>query len=122
MINNIKPKNYTNSFQNKLKKDAKDIGKEPKMIVPADKTNNFYKLEETKYDEPLQKHINKDYRKADATLADDITKVDKEIAMNLELDDRVYCTSKKDAFITLKDHKANFANKPTCRLLNPTKP
>lgn len=30
-------------------------------------------------------------------------------------------TADKDAFITLKDHKPNFANKPTCRLINPTK-
>ena len=28
----------------------------------------------------------------------------------------------KEVFITLKDHKENFANKPTCRLINPSKP
>ena len=39
----------------------------------------------------------------------------------LEIDDRVDATADKDAFITLKDHKPNFANKPTCRLINPTK-
>ena len=27
----------------------------------------------------------------------------------------------KSAFITLKDHKPNFANNPTCRLINPSK-
>ena len=27
----------------------------------------------------------------------------------------------KDAFITLKNHKPNFANKPTCLLINSTK-
>ena len=27
----------------------------------------------------------------------------------------------KEAFITLKDHKDNFANRPTCRLINPSK-
>ena len=37
------------------------------------------------------------------------------------MEDRIYKTSKKQAFITLKDHKPNFINKPTCRLLNPTK-
>jgi hypothetical protein len=64
----------------------------------------------------------KDYKKAEPTLADDITGVDKEIDTNLELDDRIYCTSKKDAYIALKDQKPNFSNKPTCRLINPTKP
>ena len=28
---------------------------------------------------------------------------------------------RKEAFVTLKDHKDNFANKPTCRLINPSK-
>ena len=41
--------------------------------------------------------------------------------MKLGIDDRVDATADKDAFITLKDHKPNFANKPTCRLINPTK-
>ena len=29
--------------------------------------------------------------------------------------------AKRDAFITLKDHKPNFTNSPTCRLISPTK-
>ena len=45
----------------------------------------------------------------------------KKIATKLGIDDRVDTTANKDAFITLKDHKPNFANKPTCRLINPTK-
>ena len=28
----------------------------------------------------------------------------------------------KEAFMTLKDHKENFVNKPTCRLINSWKP
>ena len=50
------------------------------------------------------------------------TILDAEIARKLELEDRIYKTSKKEAYITLKDHKPNFNNKPTCRLINPTKP
>ena len=34
----------------------------------------------------------------------------------------MYRTVDCEAFITLKDHKENVANKPSCRLLNPTKP
>ena len=44
-----------------------------------------------------------------------------EIAKRLNLDDRVNTTAKREAFITLKDHKPNFANNPTCRLINPAK-
>ena len=46
---------------------------------------------------------------------------DKCLTAALELDDRIDTTAKKHAFVTLKDHKPNFANKPTCRLINPTK-
>ena len=45
----------------------------------------------------------------------------KEIATKLGIDDREDTTAGKDTFITLKDHKPNFANKPTCRIINPTK-
>ena len=34
----------------------------------------------------------------------------------------MFTTSKQEAFISLKDHKPNFKNKPTSRLINPTKP
>ena len=50
-----------------------------------------------------------------------MTKEDKKIASKLGIDDRVYKTSKREAFITLKDHKPNFKNNPKFRLLNPTK-
>lgn len=30
-------------------------------------------------------------------------------------------TAKRPAFITLEEHKPNFQNRPTCRLINPTK-
>ena len=51
----------------------------------------------------------------------DITKDDKVIANELDLADRIYSVSERQCFITLKDHKPNFQNSPTCRLLNPTK-
>ena len=43
------------------------------------------------------------------------------IAEKRGLDNRIDALAKKDAFITLKDHKPNFQNNPTCRLINPTK-
>ena len=39
----------------------------------------------------------------------------------IKLDDRVEVSASRDAFITLKDHKPDFINNPTCRLINPTK-
>jgi hypothetical protein len=62
-----------------------------------------------------------DYKKSNMEVVKDVTKIDKDIAMNLDVEDRVYSTTAKQAFITLKDHKPNFNNNPTCRLLNPSK-
>ena len=52
---------------------------------------------------------------------DMITLKDKTIAEKLELDDRVEISASRDSFITLKDHKPDFINNPTCRLINPSK-
>ena len=69
----------------------------------------------------MQKNITKDYKKTNNDAFNRVTKEDKDIASKLEIDDRVYSTSKREAFLTLKDHKPNFINNPTFRLLNPTK-
>ena len=42
-------------------------------------------------------------------------------AVSLKLDDRVEKLVKKEAFITLKDHKPTFHDYPTCHLINPSK-
>ena len=39
----------------------------------------------------------------------------------LDLADRIFRTSKREANITLKDTKPNFREAPSCRLINPTK-
>ena len=45
----------------------------------------------------------------------------RKIASSLNLADRIEKFAEKDSFITLKDHKENFQNNPTCRLINPAK-
>ena len=61
------------------------------------------------------------YKKADKG---QLRIIDAEAKVNtkkLNIDDRVEATATKEAFVTLKDHKDNFVNKPTCRLINPSK-
>ena len=43
------------------------------------------------------------------------------IPEKLELDDRIEASAPRDSFITLKNHKQDFINNPTCRLINPCK-
>ena len=43
------------------------------------------------------------------------------MAQELNNDIRTEQVAKQQAYITLKDHKDNLANHPTCRLINPAK-
>ena len=105
-----------------MSRELKNIEQDTKIYLASDKTKNYYKVEKGTYDKLLEENITKDYKKTDTKIADEIGAEDKDIALKLEIEDRVIKTTKKNAKITLKDHKPNFRNKPTCRLLNPTKP
>ena len=122
LVRNIKFRKYSNSFQRVLKSDKMKIANEPKVIVPADKSPNFYKLEKTDYEDLLSKEIQKKYKKADRNEVNKIKSEHTAIVTDLEIDDRVFATAKAEARVTLKDHKENFRNKPTTRLIQPCKP
>ena len=79
-------------------------------------------MEPATYNDLLAKNITKSYKKASPLTTETIRQESKRITAELGIDDRVDVTANKEAFITLKDHKPNFANNPTCRLINPTKP
>lgn len=121
MIQSTKFKHINSPFLNKLKDDAIKIKNETKLLIAADKTTNFYKLEPSAYNDLLEQNITKSYKKAQPDTVQAIHAKNKNITTKLGIDDRVDKTASKEAFITLKDHKPNFANKPTCRLINPTK-
>ena len=50
-----------------------------------------------------------------------VNEAHKSIVNKLGLQDRVFKTTDRECFISLKDHKNDFTNSPSCRLLNPTK-
>ena len=124
LTKNIKhkdPREIKSEFQKKLDVDVKVIKQEQKVIVGADKTTNFYKMKKEDYDELLMKDINKDYKKAPAKVEEKINKDAKKIATKLEVADRVFKVEKKEAVVTIKDHKPNYRNNTKTRLINPTK-
>ena len=97
---NLQFREVNDQFQKELKDDLKTIKNDKKVIVAADKTINFYKMEKENYKELLNNNVTKDYKKTDAKTVDDISKNDKKVAVKLEVADRMYCTSKRDCFIT----------------------
>ena len=118
----MKFKQVNNSFLNKLKADTECIKNEPKLLITADKITKFYKVKPSAYNELLEQNIKRSYKKANPNTIQDIHAENKKITTKLGIDDRVDTTANKDAFVTMKDHKPNFANKPTCRLINQKDP
>ena len=49
MLRNIEFKRVSSEFPNKLSKDIKRINEDPLLFIPADKTNNLYKLSKDNY-------------------------------------------------------------------------
>ena len=90
------------------------------LSTKTDKTSNYYKLSSEQYESLITKGIQKEYNKTNEKIVWQVNAEDKRIAEK-QLSDRIDVTAKRMAFITLKDHKENFRNKPTCRLINPCK-
>ena len=116
-----KTNHQPNNLQRKLGKDLKEIREDKHVFVKADKTTNHYKTEPKDYMTLLNRNVTKSYKKTDHNVPIDIATKDKLLAEKLELDDRIDVSAHRDPFITLKDHKPDFNNKPTCRLINPSK-
>ena len=63
MVRNIEFKNVKSPFQHQLQNDVKRIKQEPKLLIPADKTNNLYRLTTDEYKKLLTENISKSYKK-----------------------------------------------------------
>ena len=123
LIQNIKFKdNMKSSFQRKLDADIKNKIKKPNsLLIPADKTTNYYKMDTTAYSKLIKENVTKSYKKSSGKVVEKLNAQSAKIAENLKLDDRIEKLAEKEAFLTLKDHKPAFHDHPTCRLINPSK-
>ena len=121
MINNLSFRNVSDPFLNTINEDLKAVKSSDQVLIFADKTRNIYKTTTDNYNRLLTENITKSYKHGNNDMVDDINEELKLITKDLSIDDRVDIMAKKNAFITLKDHKENFESNPKCRLLNPTK-
>ena len=121
LIKNIKFRKVKNDFQKKLSKDIRDFKSSNKTLTPADKTSNMYELDKTQYDRLLQNAITATYKKTDNRLIHKINNSGKRFAKDVNILDKIEINGTSNCFITLKDHKDNFENNPTTRLINPAK-
>ena len=109
LIQSVETKRVKNEVQDILRRDAEKVRNDEKLYISADKTTNFYKMDNHAYNDLLKKNVTNDYKK---THSDTVEKTNEK---QIDLDDRVFATQKRDAYITIKDHKANYLNDTSTR-------
>ena len=73
------------------------------------------------YRKLMRDNITSIYSRADDNYERETNIQAKKITDKLEISDRVEKISRKNAYVTLKDHKKEFPQKIKCRLINPMK-
>ena len=121
MVREIEFRETNNNFQANLKKTVKDIKKNPKVIIAADKTRNLYTMSTNDYRTTLSNNITSEYKKAKNSEINKTNRNAALIAKELGIADRVDEFTKPPPFITVKDHKPDFPDNKSYRLLNPAK-
>ena len=109
------------TFQRELTADVMRIKRDTKVIVASDKSANYYRMDKEAHRELMNKAIHDTYKKGADDVEEKMNKDARKIAIDLDIEDRVFKTERREAVFTLKDHKPNFANRPEVRLINPTK-
>ena len=100
------------------KKTIRKIKQSQNVFVFADKTSTIYEMPEQQHKKLLHDNVTKTYKIAPPKLETSINLEAKKIAELINLDDRIKCIARTPAFITLKDHKPDFRQNPSCRLIN----
>ena len=89
MIKIIDFRNVHNKFQEKLKHEITEVRSSDKVIVPADKTCNLYKIEKEDSNKFLSKNITKTYKKSNRNNVNKLNLDAKKIPGKLSIIDRI---------------------------------
>ena len=108
LISSIEFRGVNSGFQNQMKRDIGEIRKSGKVILPADKSTNLYKVSTQDYNKLLCDSITNEYKKAPDGTKDGIDKDTYCIASSLNLANRMQAQTSDSCFIQVEDHKDNF--------------
>ena len=122
LVQNVKFRKRSNHFLKALNIEAKRISAQKDLIVSADKTSNRYLVPPEKYLNLLDREVQKNYKKVDPENVKHVEGEHTKAAADLKIADRMFVTTPREAYITLKDHKEDFQENPKVRLINATKP
>ena len=121
LVKNIKFRKVRSDFQMKLREDLRKVCSSKKTMTFADKTSNMYRLEKEEYHRLLQNAVTTAYTKSNKEAERKINCEEIKYAKEANILDKVEVNGTANCFITLKDHKTNYLNNPTTRLINPAK-
>ena len=140
MVANIKFKDRVkNQFQDGLKKWLRSVNTEKKVLIAADKTDNYYYLPPKNLSKIVRNNVTKDYKIVNEEQVDkvnlDTLKLARRLDGNTDLDPdkdkrsglakTMEKYSRQEAFVTIKDHSKKFRTEPVnnkpVRLINPSK-
>ena len=107
LLETIKFRDKKDYFQDTLANDLKKINSSDKMFVLADKTRNIYETSLDTY-KLLHDNITKTYKHGSEENISEINNELNHIANKLSIGNRIECMKKREAFISLKDHKKIF--------------
>ena len=121
MLEKIKFRKINCKFQDKLNSNIKDITSSRETLTRTDKTSNLYKITKEKYKQLLHNSITKIYKNSNSNIIKIINEQCKKIAIKKNILDRIKVNGNEECLITLKDHKPDFENNATTRLINGVK-
>ena len=92
-----------------------------KALALADKIFNMYRLNTKTYQNLSRNAITITCKKANKNIGTKINKEGIQLAKQANVLDRIEINGTGNFFVTLKDHKENFMNHLSPRLINPSK-
>ena len=104
-----------------MKKDLAELKRLKSLIIPADKSNNFYTVDVETYKTLRNNNVEKSYKLSSYRTVEQVDKISRNIAESLKLENRIQKHTTSECTFTLKDQKEHFVTRPECRLLNPAK-
>lgn len=84
----------------------------------SQKRDNRHAIDVDKYLKAINREVNKIYKKAPDLWQNLISTEEKKITTELKIDDKIHKLHKEQAFITVKQRKDDFPDKPHYRLFN----
>ena len=123
-MRNLKFRKINNNLQNQIRQIIKDVKTSKEVVIPADKSNNWYKIPIPLYKKLVKNVVTKDYQYSSENEISKVNMDSLDLVRSNEagLETRVEVLSRGDAFILVKDQKPTFPSKLEVRLINPSKP